>query len=83
MKVHMALRKGYLTEKQSKEFTKNALNVYQRALAYIEQWYDFQNTNYKAFSYLDIECGRLPTLDQLIELWSLSPWKQETPPEYL
>lgn len=83
IKVHMALKKGYLSDNQSKEFTKNALNVYQRALAYIERWYDFENNNYKAFSCLDIECGRLPTLDQLIELWLLSPWKQQTPPESL
>lgn len=83
IKVHMALKKGYLSDNQSKEFTKNALNVYQRALAYIERWYDFENNNYKAFSCLDIECGRLPTLDQLIELWLLSPWKQQTPSESL
>lgn len=49
-----------------------------KALAYIEQWYDFENNNYKVFSCLDIECGRLPTLDQLIEIWLLSPRKQQT-----
>ncbi|GFU51017.1 uncharacterized protein TNCV_4462091 [Trichonephila clavipes] len=27
--------------------------------------------------------GRLPTLDQLLELWSISPWKQQTPPEQI
>ncbi|GFV71598.1 uncharacterized protein TNCV_2890401 [Trichonephila clavipes] len=32
---------------------------------------------------LNLECGRLPTLDQLLELWSISPWKQQTPPEQI
>ncbi|GFX35344.1 uncharacterized protein TNCV_101511 [Trichonephila clavipes] len=35
------------------------------------------------FSCLNLECGRLPTLDQLLELWSISPWKQQTPPEQI
>lgn len=77
----MALRKGYFSDNQANEFTKNALNVYQRALAYIERWYNFKNDNYKAFSCLDIECGRLLTLDQLVKIWLLPPWKQQTPPE--
>ncbi|GFW07596.1 dimer_Tnp_hAT domain-containing protein [Trichonephila clavipes] len=34
-------------------------------------------------SCLNLECGRLPTLDQLLELWSISPWKQQTPPEQI
>ncbi|GFV62648.1 dimer_Tnp_hAT domain-containing protein [Trichonephila clavipes] len=65
------------------KFTKNATNAYHRALAYIEKWYPFENQNYKTFSCLNLECGRLPTLDQLLELWSISPWKQQTPPEQI
>ncbi|GFS73799.1 uncharacterized protein TNCV_1458391 [Trichonephila clavipes] len=34
-------------------------------------------------SCLNLECGRLPTLDQLLELWSISPWKQQTPLEQI
>ncbi|GFU92335.1 transposon Tf2-9 polyprotein [Trichonephila clavipes] len=64
-------------------FTKNATNAYHRALAYIEKWYPFENQNYKTFSCLNLECGRLPTLDQLLELWSISPWKQKTPPKQI
>ncbi|GFV42261.1 dimer_Tnp_hAT domain-containing protein [Trichonephila clavipes] len=51
--------------------------------AYKEKWYPFENQNYKTFSCLNLECGRLPTLDQLLELWSISPWKQQTPPEQI
>ncbi|GFT51502.1 hypothetical protein TNCV_51231 [Trichonephila clavipes] len=65
------------------KFTKNATNAYHRALAYIKKWYPFENQNYKTFSCLNLECGRLPTLDQLLELWSISPWKQQTPPEQI
>ncbi|GFV20521.1 uncharacterized protein TNCV_4142821 [Trichonephila clavipes] len=64
-----------------KKFTKNATNAYHRALAYIEKWYPFENQYYKTFSCLNLECGRLPTLDQLLELWST--WKQQTPPEQI
>ncbi|GFS98471.1 dimer_Tnp_hAT domain-containing protein [Trichonephila clavipes] len=65
------------------KFTKNATNAYHRALAYIEKWYPFENQNYKTFSCLNLECGRLPTLDQLLDLWSISPRKQQTPPEQI
>ncbi|GFV28078.1 transposable element Tcb1 transposase [Trichonephila clavipes] len=41
------------------KFTKNATNAYHRALAYIEKWYPFENQNYKTFSCLNLECGRL------------------------
>ena len=51
----MALRKGYLSDHELEEFAKNATNVYQRALAYIEKWYSFENHNYKTFSCLDLE----------------------------
>ncbi|GFW84758.1 dimer_Tnp_hAT domain-containing protein [Trichonephila clavipes] len=65
------------------KFTKNATNTYHRPLAYIEKGYTFENQNYKTFSCLNLVCGRLPTLDQLLELWSISPWKQQTPPEQI
>ncbi|CAH1109749.1 unnamed protein product [Psylliodes chrysocephalus] len=48
---------------------KNVLNVYRRS------------NNFNNFSCLDLETGILPTLDQLIDLWLISPWKQEPPPE--
>ncbi|GFV53779.1 hypothetical protein TNCV_3432981 [Trichonephila clavipes] len=80
-KVHVALKKGHLPDHEVEKFTKNTTNAYHRALAYIEKWYPFENQNYKTFSCLNLECGRLPTLDQLLELWSISPWKQQTPPE--
>ncbi|GFV99721.1 dimer_Tnp_hAT domain-containing protein [Trichonephila clavipes] len=77
--VHVALKKGYLPDHEVEKFTKNATNAYHRALAYIEKWYPFENQNYKTFSCLNLECGRLPTL----ELLSISPWKQQTPPEQI
>ncbi|GFS85023.1 uncharacterized protein TNCV_1306281 [Trichonephila clavipes] len=83
IKVHVALKKGHLPDHEVEKFTKNATNAYHRALAYIEKWYPFENQNYKTFSCLNLECGRLPTLDQLLELWSISPWKQQTPPEQI
>ncbi|GFW80719.1 dimer_Tnp_hAT domain-containing protein [Trichonephila clavipes] len=81
--VHVALKKGYLPDHEVEKFTKNATNAYHRALAYIEKWYPFENQNYKTFSCLNLECGRLPTLDQLLELLSISPWKQQTPSEQI
>ncbi|GFU72202.1 uncharacterized protein TNCV_509651 [Trichonephila clavipes] len=83
IKVHVALKKGHLLDHEVEKFTKNATNAYHRALAYIEKWYPFENQYYKTFSCLNLECGRLPTLDQLLELWSISPWKQQTPPEQI
>ncbi|GFT14475.1 uncharacterized protein TNCV_4004411 [Trichonephila clavipes] len=83
IKVHVALKKGHLPDHEVEKFTKNATNAYHRALAYIEKWYPFENQYYKTFSCLNLECGRLPTLDQLLELWSISPWKQQTPPEQI
>ncbi|GFU75295.1 dimer_Tnp_hAT domain-containing protein [Trichonephila clavipes] len=82
IKVHVALKKGHLPDHEVEKFTKNAINAYHRALAYIEKWYPFENQNYKTFS-LKLECGRLPTLDQLLDIWSISPWKQQTPPEQI
>ncbi|GFX83882.1 dimer_Tnp_hAT domain-containing protein [Trichonephila clavipes] len=79
----MAFKKGHLPDHEVEKFTKNATNAYHRALAYIEKWYPFENQNYKTFSCLNLECGRLPTLDQLLELRSISPWKQQTPPEQI
>ncbi|GFT15138.1 uncharacterized protein TNCV_3141951 [Trichonephila clavipes] len=83
MEVHVALKKGHLPDHEVENFTKNATNAYHRALAYIEKWYPFENQNYKTFSCLNLECRRLPTPDQLLELWSISPWKQQTPPEQI
>ncbi|GFU61461.1 uncharacterized protein TNCV_2287621 [Trichonephila clavipes] len=83
IKVHVALKKGHLPDHEVEKFTKNATNAYHRALAYTEKWYPFENQNYKTFSCLNLECGRLPTLDQLLELRSISPWKQQTPPEQI
>ncbi|GFY03539.1 uncharacterized protein TNCV_3211761 [Trichonephila clavipes] len=73
--VHVALKKGNLPDHEVEKFTKKATNAYHRALAYIEKWYPFENQNYKTFSCLNLECGRLPTLDRLLKLWSISPWK--------
>ncbi|GFX99113.1 uncharacterized protein TNCV_2492941 [Trichonephila clavipes] len=72
-----------ISDHEVEKFTKNATNAYHRALAYIEKWYPFENQNYKTFSCLNLECGKLPTLDQLLDLWSISPWKQQTPPEQI
>ncbi|GFW25752.1 uncharacterized protein TNCV_1310131 [Trichonephila clavipes] len=72
-----------ISDHEVEKFTKNATNAYHRALAYIEKWYPFEIQNYKTFSCLNLECGRLPTLDQLLELLSISPWKQQTPPEQI
>ncbi|GFV50808.1 hypothetical protein TNCV_4237631 [Trichonephila clavipes] len=72
-----------ISDHEVEKFTKNATNAYHRALAYIEKWYPFENQNYKTFSCLNLECGRLPTLYQLLELLSISPWKQQTPPEQI
>ena len=74
LKVHMALKKS-LWDHELEEFTKNATNVYQRALAYIEKWYPFENHNYKTFCCLDFECGRLLNYSQYLHGSSNLPLK--------
>ncbi|GFV36662.1 dimer_Tnp_hAT domain-containing protein [Trichonephila clavipes] len=59
--------------------------VRSRELAYdgLKAPYSFENQNYKTFSCLNLECGRLTTLDQLLELWPISPRKQQNPSEQI
>ncbi|CAG5038746.1 unnamed protein product [Parnassius apollo] len=81
MKVRMSMNKKYLSDEETQEFKKLALIAYQRAVAYLEKWFQFENSVFRSFSCLDLERG-LPTLDQLIELWTLTR-SNDTPPEAL
>ncbi|CAG4945643.1 unnamed protein product [Parnassius apollo] len=77
----MAMNKKYLSDEETQEFKKHALIAYQRAVACLEKWFQFENSVFRSFSCLDLERG-LPTLDQLIELWTLTR-SNDTPPEAL
>ena len=82
MKVKLALRRNYFSDHMVKKFTTEALQVYTRALNYLEKWFDFDNSPYRHFSVLSLD-AKVPTLDEIIELWMMSPWKSELPPDAL
>ena len=84
MKVKVALRKGYLPTDTVNRFTADAIQVYTRALFYLEKWFPFNSPRFRSFSALGIgNMDRAPSLDEVIDIWMLSPWKNELPPDTL
>ncbi|XP_060548947.1 uncharacterized protein LOC132712220 [Pantherophis guttatus] len=84
MKVLFALRKKHLPENAMQKFKKKAINVYQRAIAYLEKWYNFTDSVYEALSCFNlIDRINPPTLEEMTNIWLLSPWREELPPNTL
>lgn len=82
MKVTFALRKGYLPVRDLNKFKTEALQVYQKAIEYLEKWYNFDNTIYRLLSQLNLETSP-PTFEEMLQIWSLTPWKKEVPSDSL
>lgn len=84
MKVLFALRKKHLPENAVQKFKKEAINVYQRAIAYLEKWYNFTDSVYETLSCFNlIDRNNPPTLEEMTNIWLLSPWREELPPNTL
>ncbi|XP_075770062.1 uncharacterized protein LOC142823237 [Pelodiscus sinensis] len=81
MKVTFAFQKDYLPVHVINKFTSEALNVYTRALKYLEKWFPFENSPYRVLSALSLaNREKSPSFDEVIQIWMLSPWKKELPP---
>jgi hypothetical protein len=50
MKVKLALRKDYLPTRLVDKFIAETLQVYSRALNYLEKWFLFENSPYRYFT---------------------------------
>jgi hypothetical protein len=84
MKVHFALRKNYLSRNLITKFESEAPKVYTRALNYLEKWFLFESLQYRAFQVLSLKnVKKSPSLDGIIDIWMLSPWKNELPSDAL
>jgi hypothetical protein len=84
MKVHFALRKNYLPRNLIEKFESKALKVYTRALNYLEKWFPFESLHYRAFQVLSLgNVEKSPSLDEIIDIWMLSPWKNKLPSDAL
>lgn len=84
MKVLFALRKKYLPQNAVQKFKKEASDVYRRAIAYLEKWYNFTDSVYEKLSCFNlIDRNNPPTLEELTNIWLLSPWREELPPNTL
>lgn len=84
MKVKLALRKDYLRSNLVERFTAEALQVYTRALNYLEKWFPFDSSPYRHFISFGIgSAKKSPSLDEVLEIWMMSPWKNELPPDAL
>jgi hypothetical protein len=84
VKVHFALRKNYLPRNLVVIFDSEALKVYTRALNYLEKWFPFKSLQYRTFQDLSLEnVEKSPTLDDIIDIWLLSLWKNELPSDAL
>jgi hAT family C-terminal dimerisation region len=82
MKVKLAFRRNYLPDRLVQKFTQEALLVYTRALTYLEKWFSFNNSPYCKFTALSLgNLTKPPTLDEVIEIWMMSPWKNDVPPD--
>lgn len=68
MKAKLALRKNYLPETSRKKFTADCLLVYQRAIAYLEKWFDFDGSPYRAFVSLGL--GNIDIAPTLTKYWT-------------
>jgi hypothetical protein len=84
MKVHFALHKNYLPRNLIAKFESEALKVYTRALNYLEKWFPFESLQYRAFQVLSLKnVEKSPFLDEIIDIWTFSPWKNELPSDAL
>jgi len=84
MKVKFAMMKNYLDPCQVNKFKKEALNVYARALNYLEKWFDLRNSPYMHFQTMSLADGKKSiSLDEILKIWMLSPMKDEVPPDCL
>ena len=84
MKVKLALRKDYLPTRLVDKFIAEALQVYSRALNYLEKWFLFENSPYRHFTPFGLgTANKSPSLDEVLEVWMMSPWKNELPPDAL
>ncbi|XP_006131601.1 uncharacterized protein LOC102463496 [Pelodiscus sinensis] len=84
MKITFALGKDQLPVHVVNKFTSEALNVYTRALKYLEKWFPFENSPYCALSALSLaNREKSPSFDEIIQIWMMSPWKKELPPNSL
>lgn len=71
MKVKLALRKNYLPAATTKKFTDECLIVYKRAITYLEKWFDFKSSPYRAFQCFGIgSMSQSPSLDNVLDVWS-------------
>jgi hypothetical protein len=50
----------------------------------LEKWFPFESLQYRAFQVLSLEnVEKSPSLDEIIDIWMLSPQKKELPSEAL
>jgi hypothetical protein len=84
MKVTLALRKHYIPQHLVGQFTTEALKVYDRAIAYIQKWFSFEQSPYLPFKCLALaSVEQAPSLDDVIDVWMVTPLKSESPPDAL
>ena len=56
-----------LTTYEQKKFKQEALAVYKRALDYLREWFDFDNSVFKKFNLFKLE-DSVPSLDEVLDL---------------
>jgi hypothetical protein len=84
MKEHFALWKNYLPRNLTAKFESDALEVYTRALNYLQKWFPFESLQYRAFQVLSLEnVEKSQFLDEIIDIWMLSPLKNKLPSDAL
>jgi hypothetical protein len=50
----------------------------------LEKWFSFESLQYRAFQVLRLEnVEKSPSLDEIIDMWMLSPWRNELPSDAL
>jgi hypothetical protein len=50
----------------------------------LEKWFPFESLQYRTFQVLSLEnVEKSPSLDEIIDIWMLSPWKNELPSDAL
>jgi hypothetical protein len=82
MKVKLAMRKNYLPELSLRKFTSECMIMYSRAIAYIQKWYDFERSPYRALQSLGLSTeDRPPSLDDVLDVWA--SLRSDSPPDNL
>ena len=56
----------FLSPEHKKQFELEATGVYSRAIEYLEQWFDFENSISKKLECLNMD--KLPSLDDILDL---------------